>query len=181
MVYIGSETIIRAIANNMDDAMTISRSVLYLFAMLGLQIVYCFLFIAFRYGNSGEGIRRLTEDCRTESYAGLLPDMKKLIRKEQSVLFTALGIIVLSTIQWFIPLGLLGGITNLFIGITGVSVFIPDLFVFLFLKEITAGNVGLVLMFCMNGMLIGFFLFCAVYLFLLTRKRKKWCDEWKIV
>lgn len=180
MVYIGTETIIRAIANNMDDAMTVSRSVLYLLAMLGLQFVYCFLFIAFRYGNSGEGTRRLTEDCRTEPYAGLLPDMKKMIRKEQSVLFTALVIIVLSTIQWFMPLGLLGRITNLFIGITGVSVFIPDLFVFLFLKEITARNIGLVLMFCMNGMLIGFFLFCAIYLFLLSRKRKKWCDEWKI-
>ena len=181
IAYIGCDAIIRAVVNDLSEKMTLTRSLLYMLAMLGLQILYCFILIAFRYGNSGEGIRRLTEDCRTEPYAGLLPDMKKLIRKEQSVLFTALGIIVLSTIQWFIPMGLLGGITNLFIGITGVSVFIPDLFVFLFLKEITPSAVGLIHMFCMNGMLIGFFLFCAIYLFMLSRKRKKWCDDWKVI
>lgn len=180
IVYIGCEAIIRAVVNDLSEEMTLTRSFLYMLAMLGLQIFYCFILVAFRYGNSGEGTKRLTEDCRTEPYAGLVPDMKKLIRKEQTVLFTALVIIVLSTIQWFIPMGLLGGITNLFIGITGVSVFIPDLFIFLFLKEITAGNIGLVLMFCMNGMLIGFLFFCVVYLFMLSRKRKKWCDEWKI-
>ena len=180
IAYIASETIIRAIANDMTDGMTVSKSLLYLAAMLGLQILYCFLLIGFRYGNSGDGIKRLTEDCRTEPYAGLLPDMKKMIHKEQEVLFTALAIIVFSTIQWFVPMGLLVLIANLFIGITGVSVFIPDLFIFLLLPEITPENAGLIVIFCMLGMLLGFFLFCTIYLFMLSRKRKKWCDEWKI-
>jgi len=180
IAYIGCDAIIRAVVNDLSEEMTLTRSFLYMLAMLGLQVLYCSILIAFRYGNSGEGIKRLTEDCKTEPYVGLFSDMKKLIRKEETVIFISLAIIVLSTIQWFIPMGLLISIANLFIGINGVSVFVPDLFIFLFLKEITPDTAGLVILFCMLGMLIGFFLFCVIYLFMLSRRRKKLYDEWKI-
>lgn len=179
--YIACDAILRAFVTNFSTEMTLTRSVLYMLAMLGLQVLFCFVLTAFRYSASGDGIRRLTEDCTEEAYCGLASDLKKLFRKEEPVLLTALAVITLSMVQIFIPSGLLGSLSLLFIGINGVSLFIPDLFFFLVtLNASIPGTFGLVLLFCMNGIFLGFALFCILYLLPIARKRKKWYREWKI-
>jgi len=178
IVYIGCDTLFRAVVNDLSEEMSAARSGLYLLAMLGLQILYCFILIAFRYGNSREGTKRLVEDCRTEPYAGLWKDVKRLLIKEQAVLFTAMAMIILAMIQLFVPVGL--SLTQLFIGIAGVSVFIPDLLLFLIFPDPTLVYFGAVMLCCVIGMLAGLGVFGVMYLGMLSRKRKKWCDEWKI-
>jgi len=179
--YIACDAILRAFITNFSTEMTLTRSVLYLLAMLGLQMLFCFVLTAFRYSSSGEGTRRLTEDCTEETYCGLAADLKKLIRKEEPVLLTALAIITLSMVQVFVPVGIPGSISLLFIGVNGVSLFIPDLFFFLVTRNVSLpGTFGLVLLFCLNGILLGFALFCALYLLPIARKRKNWYREWKI-
>lgn len=182
--YSACDALIRAFITGFSVEMTLTRTVLYLFAMLGLQMLYCFVLTAFRYGSSGDGIRRLTADCTEETYCGLAADLKKLIRKEEPVLLTALAVITLSMVQIFVPSGLLTGLSALFIGINGVSLFIPDLFLFLAVPDAGMSGMpeiaGLVVLFCMNGILLGAALFGILYLLPIARKRKKWYREWKI-
>lgn len=178
ILYIFGNVIVRAVVNDFSEKMTVTRSLLYLLAMLGLQIIYCFILISFRYGASGEGIRQLTEDCKTEPYSGIWNDLKKLIRKEKSILFTALAIITLCPFLIIMNIGL--PLTQLFIGIAGVSIFIPDLFLFLLTVNPMHADFGMVIMFCIDGVFIGFVLFSIIYLGMLSWKRKKWYNEWKI-
>lgn len=178
VVYIGPGALFRAAANDLSEKMTIGRSLWYLLAMLALQLLYCCILANLRYNSWGEGIRRLTEDCKTEPYRGLWKDMKKLISKEQTILIVGLVLITLTTMQFFVPAGM--SLTSFFIGITGVTIVIPDVLMFLLVSDPTLPNIGAIMFSCIIGMFGSLLSFSGMYLCLVSLKRKKWYKEWKV-
>ena len=178
IVFIGPFVLLRAVINDMSEKMTLFRSALDLFTMFALQLLYCFLLVLFRYNSTGEGISRLTEDCKTEPYAGLWKDMQKLVHKEQAVLLIGLILITLCTFQIFIPVGM--EVTTFFVGITGVTIYVPQFLIFLLATDPAAPNMGVLMLSCVVGMLVGLASFSGMYLCLVSLKRKKWYKEWKV-
>ncbi len=178
IVYLGPSALIRAAIHDVSDRMTASRSFLYLLTVVALQLLYCVLLAAFRYNSWGEGIRKLTDDCKTEPYGGLWKDMKKLFAKERLVLFVGLILITLTTVQFFIPFGL--PLTSFFIGITGVTMQIPDFLLTLFLFDPASPNMGLLMIAVLIGMFGSLVSFSGMYLCVVSLKRRKWYKEWKV-
>ena len=181
-VYQVSNAIFRALIGDMTEAMTASRSLLAAITMLLFQILYCFVLSWLLYRNTADGIKRLTDDCTAKTYPGFLSDMKKLIHKERKVLFTALALLTLSVIRFFLMInGVIQFICDtIFMGITGASVWFFDFFVFLHLHDDPATFLGTVVFSGVLSLVLGFLIFSIIYLFFLTLKRKKWYEEWKI-
>lgn len=181
-VYHVSNAIFRALIGDLTKAMTPSRSLLSAITMLLFQILYCFVLSWLLYRNTADGIKRLTDDCTEKTYPGFLSDMKKLIHKERKVLFTALALLTLSVIRFFLMNN--GAIyficDTIFMGITGASACLFDFFVFLHLHVDPAIFMDTVVFSGVLSLVLGFLLFSMIYLIFLTLKRKKWYKEWKI-
>ena len=159
LLYLIFNVILRAIASDISGESSVLQIITSFIIMYLLQVVYCFIFIWCHYDRPGLGVKRLMADYKEEAYSGIAADIKKLLKTERPVLFTVLGLIVLTMIYYIFPIGILSFIASVFIGILGVFTLIP-------------GIVGAVLCFA---------LFCVTYFFMLALMRKKWNKEWNIV